>query len=76
MTRATRIRPLGRAAVWEDRFWRALEAAVPRDVQTHLRAARTEILRAAKSVIDEAVTRSERAAREPRATARRARSRK
>lgn len=69
MVRVTRIRPFKQAAAWEDRFWRGLEAAVPRDVQTHLRAARTEILRAVKSAIDDAVTRSERAARRPREAA-------
>ena len=66
MVRASRIRPLRRAAAWEHRFWQALEAAVPGDVQSHLRTARTEILRAVKSAADEAVARSERATRGPR----------
>jgi hypothetical protein len=71
MVRATRIRPFRRAAAWEYRFWRALEGAVPQDLQSHLRIARTEILRAFKSVVDNAVTRSERVARGPRRSARR-----
>ena len=73
MVRARRIRPLRRAAAWEYRVWRTLEAAVPRDVQSHLRTARTEILRAFKSAVDEAVARSERASRGPRQSARRGR---
>lgn len=63
MARVSRIRPLRRAALWEDRFWRTLEGAVPREVRAHLRNARQEILLAAKSVIDGAAARSERASR-------------
>jgi len=73
MVRVTRIRPLRRAAEWEDRFWRTLEGAVPREVQSHLRNARREILLAVKSVVDETVARSERASRGAARPTRRAR---
>jgi hypothetical protein len=53
MTRFPRLRPLRRAAAWEDRFWRALEHAVPREAHAHLQTARREILLAVRSAIDE-----------------------
>ncbi len=53
MTRLSRLRPLRRAAAWEDRFWRALERAVPREAHAHLASAQREILLALKSAIDE-----------------------
>jgi len=49
------LRPFRRAAVWEDRFWRVLKGAVPREVRTHLQNARQEILLAVKAVVDETV---------------------
>jgi hypothetical protein len=58
MARSSQIRPLRKAAGWEDRFWRTLETAVPSDVRRHLRTARTEILLAVKSVVDDAAARS------------------
>lgn len=57
--RTDRVRPLRRAAQWEERFWNILEHAVPDEVRLHLQSARTEILRAVKSVVDDAVARSE-----------------
>jgi len=59
MTRTRGLRPFRRAVAWEDRFWRVLEGAVPREVRTHLRNARQEILLAVKAVVDETVARSE-----------------
>ena len=59
MTRTRGLRPFRRAAAWEDRFWRVLEGAVPREVRTHLRNARQEILLAVKAVVDETIARSE-----------------
>ncbi|GEM_PF-3923638 len=44
MTHVARIRPLSRAAAWEDRFWRGLGAAVARiNEQTRGRPAGTRL---------------------------------
>ena len=53
------FRPLRRAADWEDRFWGALQGAVPQEVRAHLRGARKEVLLAVRAVIDETLTGSQ-----------------
>ncbi len=66
MARARGVRPFKRAAAWEDRFWQALEGAVPQEVRVHLRNARREVLLAVKAAVDEVVAKSERAPARPR----------
>jgi hypothetical protein len=52
-------RPLKALAEAEERFWDAVEQAVPSDVRDHLAAARRELLLAVRSAIDGALDRLE-----------------
>jgi hypothetical protein len=52
-------RPFKALAEAEERFWEAVEHAVPADVRGHLAAARRELLLAVRSTIDGALSRLE-----------------
>jgi hypothetical protein len=59
----SRARPIKRMADLEDRFWLALDEAVPPAVRTHLRTATKEVLLAMRAMLDQAITRAESPAR-------------
>jgi hypothetical protein len=57
--RRGRVRPMRVAAELEERFWSALEGAVPPEVQRHLTNALREFLEAMRAMIDAAIARTE-----------------
>jgi hypothetical protein len=59
MTTRRRLRPFRSLAEAEDRFWEAVEQAVPSDVRDHLASARRELLLALRSTVDRALDRLE-----------------
>ncbi|MDR7484600.1 MAG: hypothetical protein QN187_04645 [Armatimonadota bacterium] len=59
MATRRRLRPFRALAEAEDRFWEAVEQAVPSDVRDHLAAARRELLLAVRSTVDRALDRLE-----------------
>lgn len=68
MRRERQFRPFKALAEAEERFWEAVEGAVPSDVRDHLANARRELLLAVRSTVDSALSRLEGApkARRPR----------
>jgi len=54
-----RWRPFRALAEAEERFWEAVELAVPSDVRNHLANARRELLLAIRSTVDSALARLE-----------------
>jgi hypothetical protein len=68
MATRRRVRPFRALAEAEDRFWEAVEQAVPADVRGHLASARRELLLALRSTVEGALARLEGAppARRPR----------
>jgi hypothetical protein len=68
MTARRRLRPFRALAEAEDRFWEAVDHAVPSDVRDHLANARRELLMAIRATVDSALSRLEGAppARKPR----------
>jgi hypothetical protein len=68
MAARRRVSPFKALAEAEERFWEAVDQAVPSDVRNHLAAARRELLLAVRATIDSALTRLEGAgpARKPR----------
>ncbi len=65
MAEQPRLRPFRALAEAEERFWEAVELAVPSDVRNHLANARRELLLAIRSTVDSALDRLE-AAPQPR----------
>lgn len=59
MAARRRVRPFRALAEAEDRFWEAVEGAVPSDVRDHLAAARRELLLAVRATVDSALARLE-----------------
>ncbi len=53
------LRPFRALAEAEDRFWDAVEMAVPSDVRDHLATARRELLLAIRLTVDSALSRLE-----------------
>jgi hypothetical protein len=59
MAARRRVRPFRALAEAEDRFWEAVEQAVPTNVRDHLAAARRELLLAVRATVDSALARLE-----------------
>lgn len=59
MDEQRRLRPFRALAEAEERFWEAVEQAVPSDVRNHLVNARRELLLAIRSTVDGALARLE-----------------
>ena len=59
MARGRRPRPFRALAEAEERFWDAVEDAVPSDVRDHLSNARRELLLAVRATVDSALDRLE-----------------
>ncbi len=57
MARGRRLRPMRALAEAEERFWEAMEEAVPSDVRDHLSNARREFLLAVRATVDTALDR-------------------
>ena len=68
MAATRRLSPFKALAEAEERFWDAVDQAVPSDVRDHLATARRELLLAVRASVDSALTRLEGAApaRKPR----------
>ncbi len=59
MARVRRPRPMRALAEAEERFWEAVEEAVPSDVRDHLSNARRELLLAVRATVNSALDRLE-----------------
>lgn len=59
MAAKRRLSPFKALAEAEERFWDAVDEAVPSDVRGHLAAARRELLLAVRATVDSALTRLE-----------------
>lgn len=59
MDERRRLRPFRALAEAEERFWEAVEQAVPSDVRDHLANARRELLLAIRSTVDSALAQLE-----------------
>ena len=59
MAKGRRLRPFQALAEAEERFWEAVEVAVPSDVRDHLSNARRELLLAVRATVDSALDRLE-----------------
>jgi hypothetical protein len=54
-----KVRPFGALAEAEERFWEAMEQAVPQEVRGHLTTARRELLMAVRTMVDHTLSRLE-----------------
>jgi hypothetical protein len=59
MAARRRLRPFRALAEAEDRFWDAVDQAVPSDVRNHLATARRELLLAIRSTVESALSQLE-----------------
>lgn len=59
MATRRKLRPFRALAEAEERFWQAVEEAVPSDVRGHLVTARRELLLAVRKSVDSALARLE-----------------